>query len=66
MEHEQWLTVEEVADRLRAHPQTVRRWLRAGQLQGTSINRRAGWRIREAEVQRFLAEGPVNEKKLAA
>jgi len=67
-QQERWLTVEEAAERLSVHEQTVRRWLRAGQLVGTSINRRAGWRIREAEIQRFLSEGPAapEERKLAA
>lgn len=64
---EKWLTVDEAAERLSVHEQTVRRWLRAGQLIGTSINRRAGWRIRESEIQRFLTEGPAQEeRKLAA
>jgi len=58
MSEERYHTVEEAADRLRVHAQTVRRWLRAGTLQGTSINRRAGWRIRASEVERFLNEGP--------
>jgi excisionase family DNA binding protein len=56
---EKYLTVDEVAVRLRVHAQTVRRWLRSGQLKGTSINRRAGWRISEREVQRFLENGPL-------
>lgn len=65
---EQWLTVEEAAKQLKVHEQTVRRWLRAGQLDGTTISRRAGWRIRESEIVRFLTEGPrdVDERKLAA
>ena len=65
---ERWLTVEETAERLSVHEQTVRRWLRSGQLIGTSINRRAGWRVRESEIQRFLSEGPAapEEEKLAA
>ena len=67
-QQERWLTVEEAAERLSVHDQTVRRWLRAGKLQGTSINRRAGWRIRESEIERFLTEGPAHpeERKLAA
>ncbi|MDP9472195.1 MAG: helix-turn-helix domain-containing protein [Chloroflexota bacterium] len=68
VEQERWLTVEEAAQRLSVHDQTVRRWLRSGQLIGTSINRRAGWRIRESEIDRFLTHGPAEgaTKKLAA
>jgi excisionase family DNA binding protein len=66
MEQLKWLTVEETAKRLSVHEQTVRRWLRAGQLDGTSINRRAGWRISEAEIQRFLSEGPREAKEKLA
>ncbi len=67
-DQERWLTVEEAAQRLSVHDQTVRRWLRSGQLVGTSINRRAGWRIRESEIERFLTQGPAEgaTKKLAA
>ena len=66
MDQRRWLTVEETADRLSVHSQTVRRWLRSGQLEGTSINRRAGWRISETEVQRFLSEGPREAKEKLA
>jgi excisionase family DNA binding protein len=66
MEQERWLTVEETAERLSVHEQTVRRWLRAGQLSGTSINRRAGWRIPESEIHRFLSEGPRPAKEKLA
>ncbi len=67
MDQERWLTVEETAVRLSVHEQTVRRWLRSGQITGTSINRRAGWRISESELNRFLSEGPrpARERKLA-
>jgi excisionase family DNA binding protein len=54
MENEGWLTVEEVADVAKVHEQTVRRWLRAGTLKGHLISRRAGYRIRAADLSRFL------------
>ncbi len=62
----QWMTVEEAAEALRVHPQTVRRWLRAGQLKGTMLSRRAGYRIKVAEVERVLEEGLPEGKELAA
>ncbi len=52
---ENWLTVEQVAQRLQLHPDTVRLWLRTGKLQGTKLSRRAGYRIAESELQRVLS-----------
>ena len=49
-------TVDEVAERLRVHPNSVRRWLRAGVLDGTPLGGRAGWRIPASSVAAFLAE----------
>jgi excisionase family DNA binding protein len=48
------LTVEEVAEWLRVHPQSVRRWLRAGELVGVPIGRGGAYRIRPDDVQSFL------------
>jgi excisionase family DNA binding protein len=62
---EKLLTVEDVAERLQVHPETVRRWLREGWLTGYRISRRGGWRIRPASVEAMLAEMQP-EGKLAA
>ncbi len=63
MSDDRWLTVEEVADDLRVHIDTVRGWLRRGELTGTKISRRAGWRIRASEVEAFMQD---RAKKAAA
>lgn len=55
MEQDRFLRVEQVADRLQVHEETVRRWLRDGRLTGHLISRRAGYRIRESEVERFAS-----------
>ncbi len=60
MEQDEFLTVEEAAQRLKVHDQTIRRWVRSGYLAGTLISRRAGWRISSAAVQRLLTDGPGN------
>lgn len=69
MEHQQaereYMTVDEVAARIDVHPQTVRRWLRTGQMRGTLISRTAGYRVPRDEVERVLEEG-LREGKLAA
>ncbi len=69
MQDERWLTVEEAAAIARVHEQSVRRWLRSGQLRGHLISRRAGYRIRASDLDRFLSgegSGESGEGKLAA
>jgi excisionase family DNA binding protein len=54
---EEYLTTEEVAERLRIGTRTVLNWLNAGKLRGARLSgRRAGWRIRASEVDRFMRE----------
>lgn len=61
-----YYTVGEVAKEVGVHPQTVRRWLRDGQIEGTLITRQTGYRIRSEEVDRLLREGLREGKELAA
>ena len=66
MEDERLLTVKEVAERLRANPQTVRRWLREGKLKGVMPGgEKLGYRIPASEVTRLLT-GETREGKAAA
>jgi excisionase family DNA binding protein len=59
MSDDRLLTVEDVAARLRVHPETVRRMLRQQKLHGTQpMTKRAGWRIAESELARFLGGEP--------
>ena len=54
---EQLLTVQEVAERLKITPETVRRWLRTGKLRGALPGGdKMGYRITEREVTRLLTE----------
>jgi excisionase family DNA binding protein len=53
-ERERWLTVAEIAERLQVSEVTVRRWLREGALAGRQLGGRAGWRVAEAELERFM------------
>ena len=59
------MTVSQVAERVKVNPETVRRWLRSGQLRGTLLGDRAGWRIPKAEVDAFLQRGPEQGKAAA-
>jgi excisionase family DNA binding protein len=52
---ERMLTVDQVAGRLQVNEQTVRRWLREGELTGTPFGGRAGWRVNEEDLLAFLA-----------
>jgi len=55
MDEERMLTVPEVVERLRVHPQTIREWLRAGKIKGVRLGgTKIGWRIPESEIQRLL------------
>lgn len=60
-----FVTVEEAAQMIGVHEQTIRRWLREEQMRGTMISRAAGYRIRREEVDRVLEEG-LRPGKLAA
>jgi excisionase family DNA binding protein len=50
----EYLTVEQVAERLQVSAWTVRRWLRDGDLEGSHLSDRAGWRVPEGAIERFL------------
>ncbi|PZS10184.1 MAG: DNA-binding protein [Chloroflexi bacterium] len=50
------MTVRQVADHMQVHPETVRRWLRDGALRGLNLGGVAGWRIQQAELERFIDE----------
>ena len=58
MSDDPWLTVEQIAERVQLHPDTVRRFLREGRLRGHRVTRRAGWRVRASEVDRFIESNP--------
>ncbi len=69
MDQEQLLTVEQVAVRLQVNEQTIRRWLREGELTGIPFGGRTGWRMSEEDVQAFLDRRRMSEgstKKAAA
>jgi excisionase family DNA binding protein len=54
---DEWLTVDQVATRLKVDAETVRRWIRRGELAVLSLGGpRAGYRIRPDELQRFISE----------
>lgn len=54
MSDDRLLRADEVAERLGVHLQTVRAWLRSGELPGYLLSRKAGYRVRESELAAFL------------
>ncbi len=55
-DEDRFLTVPEVADRMRVTPYTVRKWLREGRIEGVMPGgTKGGYRISEAALRRFIA-----------
>ena len=53
---ERFITVQDAAEQLQVHPQTVRVWLREGKLRGRLIGgRKSGYRIPASEIERLLS-----------
>ncbi|MDQ3707609.1 MAG: helix-turn-helix domain-containing protein [Chloroflexota bacterium] len=50
------LTVEEVAQRLRLNPFTIRRLLREGALRGSKVGKRQ-WRVQLRDLEAYLGQG---------
>lgn len=52
------LKVDEVAELLRIHPETIRVWLRTGRFpHAYRLSRRAGWRVPHADVEALREPG---------
>ncbi len=62
----QWLTVNQIAERLQVHPETVRRWLREGRLVGRNFGGKSGYRVRETDLDAFMSREDPAESKIAA
>jgi excisionase family DNA binding protein len=59
-----WITTKDVADRLNIHVETVRRWVRVGDLRAVSIGGKGGYRIKEKDLDDFLQSRVRTKKKL--
>jgi excisionase family DNA binding protein len=58
---ERLYTVAQVAERLQVNPETVRRWLRSGELRGRLLGDKAGYRVEEGDLRNF-----IEQRKIAA
>ena len=54
MSSDELLDVEKVAEELRVHVDTVRKWIREKQLRAVKLGRRGGYRIRRSDLHEFL------------
>lgn len=54
-EPDEWLTVQQVAERLQVHEETVRRWIRDGALPVLDLGKKAGYRISEDDLAAYIA-----------
>ncbi len=50
----EWLTVEEIAQQLKMHVDTVRGWIREGKLKATRFGR--DYRVRREDFDKFVQE----------
>ncbi len=54
MDEDRWLTVQQIAAMLQIDDETVRRWLRSGELPGLLLGRKGGYRVQESDLTAFL------------
>ena len=59
---ERWLTVQQVCDQLQVSDQTVRRWIKGGALPARNLGGKAGYRIRESDLNAFLERDPGSKR----
>jgi excisionase family DNA binding protein len=62
MVDEQWLEVKDIVERLNVHEQTVRRWIREGELPALMFSRRSGYRVRASDLAAFLEAQMIQGK----
>jgi excisionase family DNA binding protein len=65
-EREVWLTIRDIAEQLKVNEETVRRWVRGGELAVLDLGPRAGYRVRPEELARFTEERMGKAEPLAA
>jgi len=53
------MTIDEVAEAVRRHPNTVRRWVKSGWLPAVKIG--SIWYIRRSDFEQFISPGAPND-----
>ena len=54
MESERWYEVKDIVGLLHVHEQTVRRWIKQGDLPAVLFGRRGGYRVKASDLDAFL------------
>jgi excisionase family DNA binding protein len=62
MAKDKLLTLDEVAEQLSVNVETVRRWIRSGELEGIDLGGRAGYRVTESALDKFIRERVITRK----
>jgi excisionase family DNA binding protein len=57
--NDELLTTEEIAEELKFHIETVRKWIREKKLKATRINRKE-YRVRRSDLDKFLEDRNSN------
>jgi excisionase family DNA binding protein len=57
------MTCDEVAEYLRVHVGSVRRWSRSGKLTAFKVGERGDWRYRQQDVMAFLYDGNLRSQE---
>ncbi len=56
-DHDEWLTVQEITQILKVHEESVRRWIRGGDLPAILLgSTKGGYRIRRADFDQFMGD----------
>jgi len=63
---EELLSVEDVSRRIGVHAQTVRGWIKGGDLRALRFGGRTGYKIEPGDLQAFLESRKGDAKKAAA
>lgn len=59
-EKTEWLTVEQIANELGVHPETIREYIRDGLLNAVQLKR--SYRIRRSDYEQFLKQRETGQR----
>jgi len=54
MDEFRWYEVKDIVEMLNVHEQTVRRWIRQGDLEAVMLGRKGGYRVKASDLEAYL------------